>query len=95
MLRKGISLSLCMQGPTWQQAVQWIEEVPIQPKQRVTVTAKHDTYGISFALRPAEADINAGESGPAAKGTGPCLNISKNTDGCNVPLWVCLHNCPI
>ena len=38
------------QGLTWQQAVQWIEEVPLVSGQRMAITAKHDTYGISFAV---------------------------------------------
>ena len=39
------------QGPTWQQAVQWIGEVPVQAGDRLVITAKHDTYGIAFSLQ--------------------------------------------
>ena len=41
------------QGLTWQQAVQWIEELPVVAGQHVSILAQHDTYGISFALEPA------------------------------------------
>ena len=40
-----------LQGPTWQQAVQYIQEVPLKGGERYTVTVKHDTYGLSFSLR--------------------------------------------
>lgn len=39
-----------LQGPTWQQAVQYIQEVPMRDGERYTVTVKHDTYGLSFSL---------------------------------------------
>lgn len=39
-----------MQGGTWQQAVQWIEECQVQAGNTLEVTASHDTYSISFAL---------------------------------------------
>lgn len=50
----------CAQGPTWQQAVQWVEEVHLVPGQRFNLVAKHDTYGLSFAL---QTDKPAAESG--------------------------------
>ena len=40
---------LCVQGPTWQQALQWIEEKEVSPGCQLSLIAKHDTYGISFA----------------------------------------------
>ncbi|KAK9917705.1 hypothetical protein WJX75_007354 [Coccomyxa subellipsoidea] len=47
-------------GPTWQQAVQCVEEVHLVPGQRFNLVAKHDTYGLSFAL---QTDKPAAESG--------------------------------
>lgn len=38
-------------GPTWQQAVQWVEEVKVEPGLHLQLAAKHDTYGITFSLR--------------------------------------------
>ena len=50
-----------MQGLTWQQAVQWTEEVPVAAGQHVSVVAQHDTYGMSFALdaaaRPSDQQL--------------------------------------
>ena len=40
-----------VQGPTWQQAVQYIQEVPLTNGERYTITVKHDTYGLSFCLQ--------------------------------------------
>lgn len=37
-------------GPTWQQAVQWVREVEVQPGQQLKLTARHDTYSISYSL---------------------------------------------
>ncbi|KAK9846546.1 hypothetical protein WJX81_006344 [Elliptochloris bilobata] len=37
-------------GPTWQQAVQWVEETRLMPGDRLTITAAHDTYGLSFKV---------------------------------------------
>ena len=39
-----------LQGPTWQQAVQYVPEVPLKDGERYTITVKHDTYGLSFNL---------------------------------------------
>ena len=39
-----------MQGPTWQQAVQWVAELRVSPGDELSVVCKHDTYGMSFAL---------------------------------------------
>ena len=64
------------QGPTWQQAVQCVEEVHLVPGQRFNLVAKHDTYGLSFAL---QTDKPAAESG---MGRG-----SENAP----PLWVNIH----
>lgn len=37
-------------GLTWQQAVQWLEEVEVQQGQHLQLTARHDTYSISYSL---------------------------------------------
>lgn len=37
-----------LQGATWQQAVQWMEEVEVEAGQNLPLIARHDTYGISF-----------------------------------------------
>lgn len=39
-------------GLTWQQAVQWMPEVAVAPGQHLALTARHDTYSISYALPP-------------------------------------------
>lgn len=41
-------------GPTWQQAVQWVPETRITPGDHLTLTAKHDTYSISYSLDDGE-----------------------------------------
>lgn len=41
-----------LQGATWQQAVQWVTEVHVQPGMVLPVLAKHDTYGVSFVYQP-------------------------------------------
>ena len=37
-------------GPTWQQAVQYIEEIHVEEGDTFQVQAKHDTYSISYKL---------------------------------------------
>lgn len=37
-------------GPTWQQAVQYIEEIRVEEGDTFQVEAKHDTYSISYKL---------------------------------------------
>ena len=44
-------------GPTWQQAVQWLPEIIVRPKDCLAITARHDTYSISFEV---EKDKNEG-----------------------------------
>ena len=51
------------QGPTWQQAVQWIQEKQLAAGSQMNLVTKHDTYSISFAW-PAGSDDSA--TGPAA-----------------------------
>lgn len=36
-------------GLTWQQAVQWVPEVQVAPGQHLRLTARHDTYAISYS----------------------------------------------
>lgn len=49
-------------GPTWQQAVQYVEERKVSVGEALEVTAKHDTYGISFGLRGGAA-VGNGDTG--------------------------------
>ncbi|KAK9803026.1 hypothetical protein WJX72_005333 [[Myrmecia] bisecta] len=42
-------------GATWQQAVQWIPELHVRKGMRAQLTAKHDTYGISFQAEQVDA----------------------------------------
>lgn len=49
-------------GLTWQQAVQWVREVEVAPGQALTLTARHDTYSISYSLPP-ELEGAGGERG--------------------------------
>ena len=42
-------IALVSQGPTWQQAVQWMPEVEVHAGSQTGLLTKHDTYGISFA----------------------------------------------
>ena len=37
------------QGTTWQQAIQWVDEVKAEPGSSLALLAKHDTYSIKFA----------------------------------------------
>jgi hypothetical protein len=51
-------------GLTWQQAVQWLPEVEVQPGQHLKLMARHDTYSISYSL-PAEYMADCQEGGCA------------------------------
>lgn len=61
-------LSSCLQGPTWQQAIQWMEEVRVETGSTVTLLAKHDTYAISFAWQPS-MDTHHSQSAKAEMST--------------------------
>ena len=37
-------------GQTWQQAVQWVEEVSMNEGDVLPIVASHDTYAITFAV---------------------------------------------
>ena len=37
-------------GPTWQQAVQWMPEVRVNEGEQMLITARHDTFSISYAF---------------------------------------------
>ena len=41
-------------GPTWQQAVQYIQEVTLRKGDQLQVQASHDTYSISYELADSE-----------------------------------------
>ena len=56
-----------MQGATWQQAVQWMEERRVQAGDALEVIASHDTYSISFALGSAVGQEQSEEAGPATR----------------------------
>ena len=60
-----------MQGATWQQAMQWMEERRVQAGDALEVIASHDTYSISFAMGSAggqEAGQDQSfEEGPATR----------------------------
>eukprot|EP00894_Picocystis_sp_ML_P005289 jgi/Pico_ML_1/55806/g1442.t1 len=43
-------------GATWQQAVQFIEEVRVEEGDSVWLIAKHDSYGISFEVDDSTID---------------------------------------
>ena len=43
---------ICLKGPTWQQAVQWMEEMRVEAGTHLALLAQHDTYSISFAWQP-------------------------------------------
>ena len=49
------------QGPTWQQAVQWLGEVDAQAGSQLSLVAKHDTYGISFAWPASSPEVPTGQ----------------------------------
>lgn len=51
-------------GPTWQQAVQWVQEVEVAVGQGMTLMARHDTYSISYSLPP---ELEEGGKGEAAR----------------------------
>ena len=59
----------CLQGPTWQQAVQWMEEVEVQAGCQLHLVAKHDTYSISFAWADPD-DVSHGTDGDHHGGHG-------------------------
>ena len=56
------------QGPTWQQAVQWMEEVVVAPGMRLPLTASHDSYGISFSRGPPPTPASAPAAPAGATG---------------------------
>ncbi|GAB4824134.1 hypothetical protein N2152v2_011180 [Parachlorella kessleri] len=44
-------------GPTWQQAVQHVQEVRTEPGQTLKLTASHDTYSISYSRVDNEEEL--------------------------------------
>lgn len=38
-------------GPTWQQAVQWMQELRVTPGDEINITARHDSYSISYEVK--------------------------------------------
>lgn len=85
------------QGPTWQQAVQWVEETPVARGDRLTVTAAHDTYGLSFRIQnAATCDQSVGEELAPLQVCGPADQVSAG--GCfscqERPQCKCGHRTP-
>lgn len=76
-------------GLTWQQAVQWVPEVEVQAGQRLLLTARHDTYSISYAHNlPAEPAPDPVEGGGRKEddsdaGVGPMRTAVPLAD----PVW--------
>jgi predicted RNA methylase len=67
-------------GPTWQQAVQWMPEARVTTGNEITVTARHDTYSISYAV---EAERNGGAEALTKRSTGvPLVD----------PVWKSAHD---
>jgi predicted RNA methylase len=61
-------------GPTWQQAVQWVREVRVGGAgEAVAVTARHDTYAISYEV---EAQHNGGDEAMQARYTDVPLQVT-------------------
>ncbi|KAK3268304.1 hypothetical protein CYMTET_23176 [Cymbomonas tetramitiformis] len=50
-------------GPTWTQAVQYFEELQVARNSALPVTAKHDTYSISFEVDDSQVDRLASRTG--------------------------------
>lgn len=66
-------------GLTWQQAVQWVREVAVQPGQALTLTARHDTYSISYSLPPELEEPQRGQQGQQGWGSGGSGGASSTT----------------
>ena len=48
-------------GATWQQAVQYVEELALKPGDSLKVVAAHDTYGISFRVDDSKLEFDRGQ----------------------------------
>lgn len=48
-------------GATWQQAVQYVEELTLKPGDSLKVVASHDTYGISFRVDDSKLEFDRGQ----------------------------------
>lgn len=67
-------------GPTWQQAVQWMPEISLREKDVFIVTARHDTYSISYEI---EMDKNKDITDLGERHTGvPLID----------PIWKKVHD---
>jgi len=69
-------------GPTWQQAVQWMEELKVEEGGQLCLVAQHDSYGISFSLQQG-GDKGGGEQSANANANANANAIISRTD---VPL---------
>ena len=45
-------------GPTWQQAVMFVEEIVVSPGDRLVLEASHDTYSVSCRVRSARQNAS-------------------------------------
>lgn len=63
-------------GATWQQAVQWVQELRMDVGDVVQLVATHDTYGISFAYRQQEQAIKLEERWTGVPLQDPAWQIS-------------------
>lgn len=80
-------------GPTWQQAVQWVQEERVAPGQTRVLIASHDTYSISYALEEGAApgpdhaggvhfvELSDGAGELEDRATGVPLVVSTGTGG--------------
>merc|ERR1712224_587242 len=63
-------------GRTWQQAVQFMEEIEVERGFTLPVVAKHDTYGISFEVN--DMEIDRGELSSGVPLYDPTWKVSHN-----------------
>ncbi len=89
-LGEGITLSSSPYGPTkgstWQQAVQYVKEVAVQPGTVLAVQASHDTYSISFEVdlqrsTQLTADMHTACAAAPPAGTASSSDGSSSEDG--------------
>ena len=82
------------QGATWPQAVQWLEEVEVTPGMRLPLTARHDTYGISFSRGTPGAHPTQ-HSGADDQNTEQCADANRHELPVALPTGVALQvPCP-
>lgn len=85
-LGEGITLSsspYCpAKGSTWQQAVQHVQEVAVQPGAVLAVQARHDTYSISFEVDlQRSTQLGAADSVTACTAAQPAGTANSSSSG--------------